>query len=369
MLETPAKSRVYIVVRSKSRSWEGVRPLAPGESYYLCWRENGRRRYKQAGVTVKAAETAQSVQEKILSGEIQPPEPRVMAHICTRALAAYLAHLRTAKKQSDGRPYTAKSISERESDIREFIAFTRQYYCEQIQRRDFINWKASRPELAAATWRSKFSSVTGWLKFNGVEKLLKGSDWPPKPKPNPKPYTSAEIDDMLAVAEAKEHLLLRFALATGMRLQEIIYAETSDIVGNCIVVKDKIKKFGWQTKNVAAHRNITLDPDLRDELLKLPKGLLFPNGSGTPDTHMYEIFERIGKAAGVHKPSDRAGWSHRWRHSCGTELVRAKDLSLVEIMSQMGWTDPDMIRIYAAADPEHPSAIAAATKRARAKRK
>jgi integrase len=77
----------------------------------------------------------------------------------------------------------------------------------------------------------------------------------------------------------------------------------------------------------------------------------------------------VGEAAGIHKPSTRAGWSHRWRHSCGTELVRAKDLSLVEIMAQMGWTDPDMIRIYAASDPESPEAMKAATKRARPKKR
>jgi integrase len=365
-----AKTQVYIVVRSKSssgvRSWETSRPLAAGESYYLCWREYGKRRYKQAGVTLRTAETAQRLQERILSGEIKPPEETVMYRKCTDALKKYLAHLRVAKKQRDGRPYTAKSIQEREADIKEFTDFTKQYYVEQIRRSDFINWKASRPELSASTWRSKFSSVTGWLKFNGIEKLLKSTDWPPKAKPNPKPYTTAEIDAMLEHAEGREHLLLRFALSTGMRLQEIVQAETTDIVGNCIVVRDKPP---WYTKNTAAHRNITLDPELRKELLALPKGYLFPNGQGHPDTHMYEIFERIGKAAGVVKPSIRAGWSHRWRHSCGTELVRAKDLSLVEIMSTMGWTDPEMIRVYAAADPESPEAVSAATKRARPKKR
>src|ERR1035437_3893799 len=127
---------VYIVVRSKrdgKRSWETARPLAAGESYYLCWREGTRRRYKLAGVTLRAAETAQRLQERILSGEIQPPEPQVTAHVCTKALVAYLSHLRIARKQRDGRPYNAKSISERESDIREFIDFTKQYYVEQIQ--------------------------------------------------------------------------------------------------------------------------------------------------------------------------------------------------------------------------------------------
>ena len=356
-----AKTQVYIVVRNSRRSWEAVRPLAGGEQYYLCWRESSQRRYKLAGVTLRAAETAQRLQERILSGEIQLPEPSVMAHKCTAALKAYLAHLRVAKKQRDGRPYTAKSISEREADIQEFIAFTKQYYVEQIRRTDFVSWRASRPELASATWRSKFSSVTGWLKFNGIEKLLLSSDWPPKSKPNPKPYTTPEIDAMLAMAEGHEHLLLRFALATGMRLQEMVYAETTDIVGNCVVVRDKPKR-GWMTKNTAAHRNITLDPELRKELLALPKGLLFPNGHGHPDTHLYEIFERVGKAAGV---IAKMGWSHRWRHSCGTELVRARDLSLVEIMGQMGWTDPEMIRVYAAADPESPEAVKAATKRAR----
>jgi integrase len=359
---------VYIVVRSKrngKRSWETSRPLAAGESYYLCWREAGRRRYKQAGVTTRAAEAAQRLQERILAGEIQPPEPMNMSRPCKAALRKYLDYLRTAKKQRDGRPYTAKSIQEREADIKEFIESLTLSYIDQVRRQDFISWRAKRPELASATWRSKFSSVTGWLKFYGIEKLLKSTDWPPKSRPNPKPYTSAEIDDMLGVAEGREHLLLRFALATGMRLQEIIYAETSDIVGNCIVVKDKASKFGWYTKNTAAHRNITLDPALRKELLVLPKGLLFPNGSGTPDTHLYEIFERVGRAAGVTKPSANAGWSHRWRHSCGTELVRAKDLSLVEIMQTMGWTDPEMIRIYAAADPESPASVKAAKKRAR----
>ena len=51
----------------------------------------------------------------------------------------------------------------------------------------------------------------------------------------------------------------------------------------------------------------------------------------------------------------------------GTEMVRNRDLSGLEILRQMGWQDYKMLEIYAQCDPEAPHVMAAANKRETAK--
>jgi integrase len=363
---------VTVVIRTKvdgKRNWEvGKRRLTPGEFYYIRWKENGKHRYRKAGVALFQAEDAALTQGKILKGELEPPRS-IKQHRITDSLTAYLLFLRNPRTlKNDNRTYRPKSIREREADIKEFRDFHKQHYVEQIQRNDLIGWKNSLT-LQPNTIRGKLSAINHWLQWAGMPKMLKETDWPRKSSSRPKPYTLAEIDAQLAVAHGRDHMMLRVALY-GFRKMELATLERYDVSDTApiITVQEAKTNLDWVPKTTAGARQITIDKGLWEDLKQLPNGLIFPAHNGEVDIHIDRLFEAIGVAAKVRKPAGHnVGWVHRWRHTCATELVRNKDLAPLEILKQMGWTDFKMLEIYAHCDPEAPHVMAAAERRARPK--
>lgn len=361
-------TRIAIVIRTKTdgkRNWEvSQRRLAPGEFYYIRWKENRKYNYRKAGVTLFQAEQESVTQERILKGEIDPP--KVKQHRIKDSVIAYEEFLKNPRTfKNDNRTYRPKSIRERKADIQEFNDFHKQHYVEQIRREDLVLWKNSL-DLSANTVRSKLSSVNHWLQWVGMPKLLRKDDWPRKTTTRPKPFTSREIDAQLEAAHGRDHLLLRVALY-GLRKMELATLERQDVneTTPMIVVEEK-PHFGWVPKTTAGARQITIDSGLWADLKQLPDGLIFPAPNGEVDVHLDRIFEAIGTKAKIKKPAgNKVGWCHRWRHTAATEMVRNKDLAPLEILKQMGWTDFKMLEIYAQCDPEAPHVMAAAERRAR----
>jgi integrase len=369
-------AHVAIVIRTRvngRRTWlvtKDSRRLGEGESFYIRWKENGRYLFKQVGVTFFQAEQAALTQEKVLKGEIDPPKKT--QHRIKDSLASYTAWLQSPRTlKSDNRTYRPKAIRERLADINEFNAYHKQHFVEQIRREDLLGWKNSLT-LHANTIRGKLSSVNHWLQWAGMPKLLKKDDWPRKSNGRPKPYTAAEVDAQLDAAHGRDHLMLRVALY-GFRKMELATLERSNVSDTAPIITIQAKpdmkvgnEVGWEPKTLAGCRDITVDSGLWEDLKALPDGLIFPAPNGEVDVHLDRIFEAVGKRARIRKPAgSNVGWCHRWRHTAGTEMVRNRDLSGLEILRQMGWQDYKMLEIYAQCDPEAPHVMAAANKRAR----
>lgn len=266
-------SEITIVVRT-GKGWPLANGISdpPGRYYLRHYRGNRRYRYQGSWDTYRQAlaEKLRTEQAIILAPLMQP---------CEQALNAFVAHLKNplTKNKKDDRSYRPKGISERAADIRELIAFVKKFRVAEIKREDVLHWRDSL-QLHPSTIRGKLSSVSGWHKWLGGDGLVQNGDLPRKRKTRPKPYSPAEIEAHFKVAEGQDHLLLRVALAAGLRKMEMATLERSDLHGSApiITIQESKPRFNWVPKTIQGARDVTIDQELWQDLLQLPEGLLFP---------------------------------------------------------------------------------------------
>jgi integrase len=304
------------------------------------------------------AELAQDHKERELlaasQGFVLSPEETELndkkSHRVVDTIESYLADLEESRR-------SAGAIKVKRAELTWFRLFCKKTNVEELTRRDLI---AYRNHLMDRKKKNKttinklriVSTWLAWLNDNEVEvvpvkaklkdkSMKKGGDWPDDPFNPPHPYSKAEKAALLE--HAGEHrLFIWFALATGMRRQEIAHAEIEDIVGKNIKVQAK-PKWGWSPKSDAGTRDIPLGDKLLAALKASRKsGLLFPNGAGNPSTELIHIIQDIAKLAGVPKAI-----LHRCRDTYATEMVQSRKLDLREVARRLGHSSLNHMRLYA----------------------
>ncbi len=176
---------------------------------------------------------------------------------------------------------------------------------------------------------------------------------PPKyDKTLPEIYTDKELQDLFqSVTIRRENLLYRLLLQTGMREQEAMYLEWSDIDPKRKICKLQSKQKLWDFRlKDFEEREIPLHNDLVVRLLKYKKkhaarGTLIFGKHGKPDGHMLRTLKRQVREAGLNcgecdgcqdKSREREKWFlHKFRATFCTKLLRS-GLDLRTIQAIMG---------------------------------
>ncbi|WP_281950864.1 tyrosine-type recombinase/integrase [Nitrosophilus kaiyonis] len=150
---------------------------------------------------------------------------------------------------------------------------------------------------------------------------------------------------------ARNRLLIKIILYTGIRVSEAINLKIKDIIDEKDVYLLKIVGKGNKSRIVMI-KSKHINKDLQEWLLfrRCENDFLFCNKKGTPLTQAYvsRIVEKILINAGIRKEKNGA---HMLRHTFATLLyIKSKDLVLVQ--EALGHASLDTSRIYTHFDKE-----------------
>jgi integrase len=180
-------------------------------------------------------------------------------------------------------------------------------------------------------------------------------------KKKPKKYDQPTIDTLLDKADAEEKDYLEFLLWSGFRDEEVQYLQFSDLnFRNSTVMVQAKPQFGWKPKDYE-EREITLPTAVMKRMKeRMARGrqysnglrkaedndLVFPNGTGRPDSHLIYRLHTVAEKAGLNLVGKRAG--HMFRKTAGSRV--AKQEGLPAAMEFLGHSNIETTALYLAAD-------------------
>ena len=133
---------------------------------------------------------------------------------------------------------------------------------------------------------------------------------------------------MERAASGKHSLLIRLYRSTGCRLQEITHLRSEDVNIHTkpILIREKpctdcadcqAQGNKWKPKTTAGTREIPISDTMIAELLRLGKGLLFPDKHHRVEGHMLREIQSAVKVSGVQKVK-----MHRFRDMFAVNKLR-----------------------------------------------
>jgi integrase len=287
----------------------------------------------------------------------------------------FVAELRTL----DRKKY---SVAMYENALRDFQKSCRKEFIDEIDRKDilgFISWMRDNlsvrvPGSENCTYKNKINYLGTFLARHGVQLKKKGngqgasdpgliyrSDIPKIVKKKPKKYDGSEIELLMKHADVDEKDYLMFLLWSGFRDEEVQYLQYNDFHFRSATVGVHAKPhYGWKPKDYE-EREVTLPTDVLKQMkermdrpqqyrdgYRKPKAedLVFPNGSGNPDSHLIYRLHAVAGKAGLNLKGKRAG--HMFRKTAGSRV--AKKLGLPAAMEFLGHSNIETTALYLAAD-------------------
>jgi integrase len=255
---------------------------------------------------------------------------------------------------------------------REFLNVTGLRYADQITTEHIarLHQALFARGMSIRTVNNRHASVKAFLRFLGHD--TKALPKPPRcDKTLPEIYADDELDDLFeAVSAPRENLLYTFLLQTGLREQEAVFLEWTDIdvKRKVLKLKSKTEKWGFRLKDFE-EREIRLPDDLLDQLVvwrtaqtkvqpiserTAESSLVFAK-NGKPDGHMLRTLKRQVKAAGLNcgKCAGCLGTSreceryylHKFRATYCTKLLRS-GMDIRSVQALMGHSDLESTMRY-----------------------
>lgn len=236
----------------------------------------------------------------------------------------------------------------------EFLRIVKKIYADEIGREDLFDFHAALRKRGCAdrTIANKHARVTSFLRFAGVDpKIL-----PPPPRYDetlPTIYASEEIADILAASDPYMHLVIGIALKCGLREQEIVHLEWTDIHRRDRVLRVSSKpRYGFRVKD-SEERDIPIPDDLLEELEKRHKS--YPQGAlvigtkhGKPNSKLLRTLKRLATRAKLNcgqcdgckgRARECQSWTlHKFRRTYCTTLLRS-GVDLRTVQAYMGHAD------------------------------
>jgi len=239
---------------------------------------------------------------------------------------------------------------------REFMRVVGRQYSDEIVTGDFAKFHKALADrgMSARTVSNRHSSVKAFLR--SIDYDTKHLPKPPKyDKTLPEIYTDKELKDLFrAVKSPRENLLYQLLLQTGMREQEAMFLEWSDIDPKRKICKLQSKQKQWDFRlKDFEEREIPLRDHLLVRLLEYRKkhagdGTLIFGKHGKPDGHMLRTLKQqvlavalnCGECEGCQKKTRECeNWFlHKFRATFCTKLLRS-GLDIRTIQSMMGHAD------------------------------
>ena len=214
----------------------------------------------------------------------------------------------------------------------------RKTYVDEITRDDIFRFHTALRKRGCSdrTVANKHQRLTSWLRFAGIDKTI----LPPVPKYEetlPTIYTSDEISTILAEAGPYMKMAILLALKCGLRDQELMHLEFSDLnlADKTLRVQGKPR---WNFK-VKTHeqRHVPIPNDVLDELKawkekRTGQSLILGTKNGNPNTKLLFALKTLARRAKMNcgrcegcKSKRRECESftlHKFRRSYITTLLR-----------------------------------------------
>jgi integrase len=211
-------------------------------------------------------------------------------------------------------------------------------FVEDIKRSDVMTkfvGKLQSQGLSDRTINHRFCCLLSFLKSQKID-VVSQKDAPRYVKTDIRCYTAEDLTALFAACNPDERLLFGFLLATGVREQECMYAETTDLLDEChtLLIREK-KQWNFQPKG-RKERRVPLPDALAVELqahVKTLKGtLLFPHPLGRPEGHLLRRLKAVVERAKL--KATYGSWTlHLFRHTMITMHLQGG----VDVRTIMRW--------------------------------
>jgi integrase/recombinase XerD len=304
---------------------------------------------------------------------LHPPteQPRLTVAV---AISEYMTTGKAAQK--DWRKHTRQCYT---LALKLFTESCKKTYMDEIDGDDLKRFKVYLRSLKTSigknidrrTVYNHFLNTVSFLNTYKLRDLIPQSEWPTYEEKKVVAYDPEALARLLQFADEDETDVLEFFLGVNFRNGEGAHVEWPDINLRTKEVKvySKQEKFGWQVKD-DEQRNIGINDKLAERLVARHKkypgnGLVFPNSSGNPDTHLLRIIKQVafraglncGQCVGTHQrkrmPCAEAPVCRKWiLHTMRKTWASFQDrirTDFATIQRELGHSSPVTTRKYLAA--------------------
>lgn len=207
-------------------------------------------------------------------------------------------------------------------------------YMRFLRKQPLPKRRDSNPER---TYANKLRYVAIFLKKFGISKLLKSHEYPQYHEKKVVAHTEAELSLLYSHADEEERFLLDYFIGSMARDKEAHQCRYRDLSGTTLTLYGKRRK----TRTVEISQRLA---DSINERRKRSKSdLLFPNGSGKPDTHLLDKLQDLAKKAGADFHTEL----HELRKTGASRRYLA-GVPLPTLMQELGHESLETTRIYLA---------------------
>jgi integrase/recombinase XerD len=293
------------VLRSIPKKSNGQRDWSalPDGSYFIEWREKGRRRRLPAGATVAQALEVQRRKRHELEGRklgvpgFETGGETVKKPALHVAISKYLEQIEALKKPNTHRKY--------EAVLNRFGEFFRDSSSiDAISSDDLTRFVVTLKKdhgLGSNTILHNAVIVAQFLKRQGRSGITRELPLPERITPLVKVYRHEELARFFAACSDQERALFATFLLTGFREQEVMFLYWSDVNFELRTVRATAKpelRFypkRWEDREVPAP--MELIEELRKHTHRPNCQFVFPSPTGNREQHMLDHCKSIAKRA------------------------------------------------------------------------
>ena len=327
--------------------------------YQIRYYENREVKFRPAGKDANKAETLRRriEHQESVKAEAVRAGVKVQVDESRKTLAGTAAEYIKDAQQRNANEAAAQA----RSVTAEFIRETRKTYLDEVNRNDILKFHGALRKRGCEerTVANKHNRLKSWLLFAGIDRTI----LPPAPKYEeklPTIYTSDEISSIVGAADPYMSIAIALALKCGLRDQELIHLEWSDIDEDAGVIRVQGKeKYGFRVKD-SEQREVPIPDDLLAELeswkeTRRIKGLVLPTAGGQPNHKLLRSLKRLAKAAKLNcgqcrgcKERNREcqEWTlHKFRRTYCTTMLRS-GFDLRTVQAWMGHADIESTMRY-----------------------
>jgi integrase len=241
----------------------------------------------QQRVSIRAAATEANMEV------IESPAPRTLKETA----AEYI------KMKEDSRHLEA--AAQARLVTKAFLQVVKKTYVNEIKPTDFSKFHQAlwRQGMADRTVSNKHDRLASWLTYAGIDKSIIPAA-PRYEEALPTIYERDQVSTLLGAADDYMSMVINLAWKCGLRDQELMYLEFSDINWreHTIRVQGK-KEFKFKVKD-SEQRDIPVMDDLFDDLKAWEKShpkqsLVLANGEGKPNGHLLRMLKHLAKKASL----------------------------------------------------------------------
>jgi integrase len=263
------------------------------------------------------------------------PERRSLA----RSAAEYI-------KDAEGRR-ALEAAAQARNVTREFLALVNKTYVDEVAREDIFRFHAALRKRGCGdrTVANKHTRLTSWLRFSGADKSI----FPPKPRYEqalPTIYSRDETSTLLGQAGSYMHLAISIALKCGLREQELMHVEFSDINWSEKTLRVQGKRQWGFTVKTHEQREVPLPDDLIEQLQnwqrRHPKqSLILATKNNRPNTKLLFTLKTLARNAKLncgrcegchsHRKECQEFTLHKFRRTYITTLLRGGVLGGIDL--------------------------------------